>query len=601
MTKGESLLAILGLWGIIFAANCGYPPALLDDADTVHAEAAREMAQTGNWVTLYANKIRYLEKAPLMYWLVAASYKTLGVTEFSSRLPIALATLALMLATMMLGRYAFGEKAGFYSALALGSCVGIFLFTRVLWPDVLLTLFVTMAFYCFLRACEDGSRPRFAYGIYFFGALGVLTKGVIGAAFPAIIIIAFLLVTGEIRKLARLKLFTGSLLFFAIAAPWHIAAGLANPGSMMIATPSPAQSRGFFWFYFVNEHFLRYIGKRYPADYDTVPLPLFLSLHVLWLFPWSFFLPLAIRDLPRRVRNLDHEQKLLLFFAMWVVLIIVFFSFSTTQEYYTMPAYPALALLIGRAIAKREDQPDQAKRNRSLLMTQGALAVLGLLVFAAGVVAFIATRHIVVEGDISTTLGRNPEAYALSLGHVLDLTPGSLAALRMPVVGTALTFGLGTALALLLRARSKPAASNLCLAVMMAAFFFFAHKSLALFEPYLSSRPLAQAISREYKDGEMIVINGEYEGGSSLNFYTRQMVYILNGRSANLEYGSYFEDAPRIFLNDQDIARIWNEPARIYLFTEASDLAKLTAVLQGPALRFAESGGKVILTNHPSN
>ena len=101
----------------------------------------------------------------------------------------------------------------------------------------MLTLLITMAFYCFLRAIEDPRRSRFAYGIYFFGALGVLTKGLIGAAFPAIIILVFLLVTGEIRKLATLKIFTGSLLFLLVAAPWHIAAGLSNPGSLMIATP----------------------------------------------------------------------------------------------------------------------------------------------------------------------------------------------------------------------------------------------------------------------------------------------------------------------------------------------------------------------------
>jgi 4-amino-4-deoxy-L-arabinose transferase-like glycosyltransferase len=597
MTKPRYILAVVAFWGVVYLASSAYPPALLDDADTVHAEAAREMAETGNWVTLHANKIRYLEKAPLMYWLVAASYKITGVSEFSARLPIALATLGLMLATMMLGRFAFGEKAGFYAALAIGSCVGIYLFTRVLWPDVLLTLFVTMAFYCFLRASEDERRSRFAYGIYVFGALGVLTKGLIGAAFPAIIIGAYSLITGELLKLSRLKLLTGAVLFLAIAAPWHIAAGLANPGSLMVTTPSPAQGRGFFWFYFMNEHFLRYIGKRYPADYDTVPLPLFVGLHLVWLFPWSFFLPLAIKDFPHRVRKLEREQKLTLFLAGWAVLIIVFFSFSTTQEYYTMPAYPALALLMGRAIAKREERSNEAGGQRSLLISQAALTGFGVLVFAAGAYAFVMTRHMYVEGDISTALGRNPDAYALSLGHVLDLTPQSLAALRVPVVGTALTFGVFPALALLLRWKRKQFASNLCIAVMMAAFFYFAHNSLVVFEPYLSSRTLAEAINREYKDGEMIVVNGEYEGGSSLNFYTRKMVYILNGRSANLEYGSYFQDAPQIFLTTGDLARLWNEPARVYLFTDASRLAELTAALPRPAHRFAESGGKLILTN----
>jgi hypothetical protein len=117
----------------------------------------------------------------------------------------------------------------------------------------------------------------------------------------------------------------------------------------------------------------------------------------------------------------------------------------------------------------------------------------------------------------------------------------------------------------------------------------------------LPSRALAEAINREYKDGEMIVINGEYEGGSSLNFYTRRVVYNLNGRSANLEYGSYFQDAPQIFLTTGDLTRLWNEPARVYLFTDGSKLAELTAALPRPAHKFAESGGKLILTNHQSN
>ena len=603
MRNRNQVLALVALWGIIYLASCGHPPALLDDADTVHAEAAREMAESGDWFTLHANKIRYLEKAPLMYWSIALSYKVFGVSEFPSRLPIALATLGLMLATMLLGSFAFGDKAGFYSALCIGSCVGIFLFTRVLWPDVMLTLFITMAFYCFLRAGEDPRRSRYAYGIYFFGALAVLTKGLIGAAFPAIIILAFLLITGEARRLAQLKLFSGTLLFLFVAAPWHIAAGLSNPGSLMVGTPSPGQGRGFFWFYFMNEHLLRYIGRRYPADYDTVPLPLFLGLHVVWLFPWSFFLPLAIKDFPRRVRNLNREDRVTLFLVVWAVLVILFFCFSTTQEYYTMPSYPAFALLIGCALAKGEARLRAGGRESLLKATQLALACMGLIVFAVGAAAFWMTRHIAVEGDIATTLTRNPEAYALSLGHVLDLTAQSLAELRIPVVGTALTFLIGTVAALVLRRRGKHSASNLSMALMMAAFFFFARMSLAAFEPYLSSRALAEAIDREYVQGDVIVINGEYEGGSSINFYTRKMVYILNGRSANLEYGSYFEDAPRIFIDEEELAKIWAGSGRVFLFTDSSkpQLDVLTRVFESDRVYpVADSGGKLILTNQQS-
>ena len=603
---------LIGLWAAIYFINAPAPPALLDDADTVHAEAAREMAESNNFVTLYANRVRYLEKAPLMYWLVALAYKLLGVGEFATRLPVALGALALTLAVYFFGKHFFNRQAGFYAGLAIASCVGIFLFTRVLWPDVLLTCFITMAFYCFLRAGEsDVVNGRWAYGIYAFGALGVLTKGLVGAAFPAIIIAAYMLVTGEIRRLFQYRLLSGTLLFLLIAAPWHIAAGLRNPGSLMIGTPSPTQGRGFFWFYFMNEHFLRYVGKRYPVDYDTVPLALFLALHLVWLFPWSFFLPLAVKNVAGifqqgRIASLwrtafDRERRTLLFLALWAVLIILFFCFSTTQEYYTMPSYAAFALLIGHALAKAEGGWQAARGKRWLTVTQMMLTLLGLTIFIIGVVVYVKTRSLAVNGDLASTLTRNPEAYALSLGHVLDLTPQSLAALRLPVIGTTLAFGVGTLAALLFRRKAWHAAANLALAVMMAVFFFCARLALVQFEPYLSSRPLAEAINGAIKDGDMIVINGEYESGSSVNFYTRRQVFILNGRAANLEYGSYFNDAPQIFLDDDAIRSRWREGGRIFLVTDAAQLDELKRTLAAPVFTFAEAGGKLVLTNQEAS
>jgi predicted membrane channel-forming protein YqfA (hemolysin III family) len=241
-----------------------------------------------------------------------------------------------------------------------------------------------------------------------------------------------------------------------------------------------------------------------------------------------------------------------LFLALWAVLIILFFCFSTTQEYYTMPSYAAFALMIGHALAKAEGTWQATRGRRWLTVTQVMLTLLGLAIFIVGAVVYVKTRSLAVNGDLASTLTRNPEAYALSLGHVLDLTPQSLAALRLPVIGTTLAFGLGTLTALLFRRKAWHAASNLALAVMMAVFFFCARLALTQFEPYLSSRPLAEAINGAIKDGDMIVINGEYESGSSVNFYTRRQVFILNGRAANLEYGSYFNDAPQIFLDDDD-------------------------------------------------
>lgn len=262
-----------------------------------------------------------------------------------------------------------------------------------------------------------------------------------------------------------------------------------------------------------------------------------------------------------------------------------------------MPSYPAFALLFGSALWKAERTLSVRRTHTTLNVTQIVLACVGVVIFIGGATALLLTRNIVVKGDISSTLTRNPEAYALSLGHVLDLTPQSLVELRGPILGTALTFGLGTILALVLRRKQKHAASNVALALMMAAFFLCARISLGVFEPYLSSRALAETINRVYQPGDVIIINGEYESGSSINFYTRKTVHILNGRSANLEYGSYFADAPQIFINDQELANIWTGSERIFLFTDSAKVDELTGIVRGPVYPMAENGGKVILTN----
>ena len=129
------LLLLLGLWAVIYMTGLARP-ALLDDADTVHAEAAKEMLQRHDWVTLYVNGIRYLEKAPLMYWGVATSYTLFGISEWSTRFPLMLGVLAMILATYGLGRWTFGSEGGFDSALVLATALGPFLFTRFLIPDV---------------------------------------------------------------------------------------------------------------------------------------------------------------------------------------------------------------------------------------------------------------------------------------------------------------------------------------------------------------------------------------------------------------------------------------------------------------------------------
>src|SRR5947209_6527683 len=204
-------------WLIIYASSLFQPP-LLDDADTVHAEAAREMALRNDWVTLHINDgFRYLEKAPLMYWTVAASFKLFGVHEWSARLPIALGVLALLLVIYRLGRRIYGEEGGLYSALVLATGFGPFIFTRILIPDMLVALWLALGFDFFLTTLEQEKPSRWlCWGIAATMALNVLTMGLIGLVFPIGAIFVFLLLTGNLRHLLKLRIVSGFLVFLVI-------------------------------------------------------------------------------------------------------------------------------------------------------------------------------------------------------------------------------------------------------------------------------------------------------------------------------------------------------------------------------------------------
>src|SRR5512133_2310140 len=234
------LLAITLLWLVIYIPGLFRPP-LLDDADSVHAEAAREMVVRHDWVTLYANSIRYLEKAPLMYWGMAASFKLFGVTEWAARLPLALGALATLLATYALGRRACGGRAGLYAAIILATGFGPYIYTRILIPDLLVGLWLALGFYFFLETLDQPRPTRWAcWGLAASCALNVLTKGLIGLVFPAGVILAFLLLTRDLKHILKLRLFSSALVFLAIAAPWHILAGLYNSAQIATAARSAA-------------------------------------------------------------------------------------------------------------------------------------------------------------------------------------------------------------------------------------------------------------------------------------------------------------------------------------------------------------------------
>ncbi len=610
------LLVLLGFWFLLYSSFTLINPPLLDDADSVHAEVAREMVARHDYVTLYADGIRYLEKAPLLYWSMAASFKLFGVSELAARLPLALGVLALMLAVFVLGRQLFsqpeerGSTAGFYGALILLTSFGIFIFTHITIPDGLVCLWTTVAMACFWRSLEEAAegKPGWASALGFAAAcaLNVLTKGLIGVVFPVAVAVIFLLVTRNPRHLLRWHFAGGTAFFLLIAAPWHIAAALRNPsfgqpGSWLHSLqPTQGNVHGWTWFYFVNEHLLRYLNLRVPRDYDTVPLLLFWGLLFVWLMPWIAFVFKALGRVPWRAaagrRQLSRDQQAWTLLAIWALVPLVFFSFSTRQEYYVLPSLVPVALLIGGWLARDEEADPATDAGLAGRRIAFVLMVLGVLL--AGTAAFLALHapRPVAGLDLAAVLRQNPGNYALSFGHFLDLSGRAMGYFRGPLLDTAAALFVGTLGNFYYRLRGNARYANLFLAGMSGTFLLAAHLALQAFAPVLSSQQLAAAIHRDMQSEDVLEINGEYEAGSTMSFYLNRQARILNGRSANLWYGSYFPDAPHIFDDDASFTALWSGDRRVFLWTETDHVPNLAE----PKYVIAASGGKEIVSNQPN-
>jgi 4-amino-4-deoxy-L-arabinose transferase-like glycosyltransferase len=583
---------IVLLWAMVYVPGLFSPP-LLDDADSIHAEAARELTVRHDWTTLYIDGVRYLEKAPLLYWGMAASYTVFGARDWAARLPLAAGVLALLLATYSLGKRTLGERAGFWAALVLAVSIGPYIFTRILIPDMLVALWLTLGLNFFLRTLDEKTPSRLlCWGLAAAAALNVLTKGLIGVIFPAAIIGLYLILTGNLKHLLRMRLLSSFAVLLAIAAPWHIAAALANPPA--------GQSRGFLWFYFINEQFLRYLGKRIPPDYDTVPLLVFWGLMLVWLFPWSAFVIQSLAQVPCRWRQwrsgMNRQQRALLLYAIWAAAILVFFSFSTRQEYYTIPSLPPLALLIGGWLQQEEQSPAASKLRRSGRIGSTVLLVVAVVIFAIAMFLLLQSKSTPAGSDLADLLKKHPDEYALSLGHIFDLTPRALGLFRVPLAIFSISLLAGTLLNMLYRRRNFAQAGNWVLTIMMVFVLFAVHQGLVMFSPILSSKNLADAIEQEYRPGDLLVANGTYEDASSLNFYLRQPIHIVNSRDeGNMYYGALFPDAPSIFEDDASLQALWKGPKRVFLWVEEDHVPPF--IKQSGSYQLARSGGKLILMN----
>ena len=635
-----AVLLLLLTWASIYLLSLTSPP-LLDDADATHAQAAQAMLRTGDWVTLHVDGIRYLEKPPLPYWITAISLRLFGNNSFAVHLPLALTVLALAALAGVWGRHAFlkplaanapaitfgaqarwattsggketqGERTGFYAALFTLTSAGVFLFTRILIPDALLSLLLAFTLYAALRALElqTSKDNRWALAAWIALAAAVLTKGLVAMVFVFGAFALYLPLAGETRLWRRLHPLPGSLLFLAVAAPWHILAGLRNRGG--------ANGHGFFWFYFVNEHVLRFLGRRSPPDYNKLPTALYWSLHLVWLFPWSFFVPAAALTawqtrrrwwpaIGKAPRSFAGRSVLLL--VLFSALVLLFFSLSTNQEYYTFPVYLPLLLLTAATLSSSElatgITPEHQRVHRLVLLGQWAIFGVGLLAAGALAVALWTSRRLPYAPDIGNLLAhRGVGGYTLSMSHFFDLTGAAFAALRLPAALACLALSLGPAASLVLRLRNRAFAATVTLALSSTLFLVAAGIALRRFAPLLSSGDFAAVIqhletTHAIAPDTEVLLFGDQALGSSLPFYLQHPVELVDGRSTSMLFGSTFPDAPAIFLTHGQLQAAWGRGPRKLLFVPSEHRAEVETLLGRNAIPLYQSSGKTLLTDRP--
>jgi 4-amino-4-deoxy-L-arabinose transferase-like glycosyltransferase len=646
--NSRSLGIITLAWLILQFAGI-FSPGLLDDVDSVYIEIAREMVHRHDFVTPYIDGIRFFDKPPLMYWLAAGSMRIFGEHDWAARLPLCIAVLALFFAIYVLGLRLFSERGAFYSTLCFATAIGPYLYTRFFIPDILICLWMTLGVHCFLIALDRINSRRSALlpclGFAATLALNLLTKGLIGLVFPLGFVVLYLAFTRQLKLLLKLQIIPSTLAFLAIALPWHILAALRNPAiGMPPGNGLPARA-GWAWFYLYNEHFARFLGKRIPKDYGQTPVWLFWLYAFIWVMPWAAFLPAAfslLRGQLRRKRagvvsfaadgppaakaaileaasaTIKRERQAALTTTIWSLLVLLFFTFSNRQEYYSLPALPALALMIGGvlALADREHNihiqtsplsgstgsPLSALPVKAVLACHRWLLLPVACLVAATCAFFVITAPQPLPGtDLATLLSSNPELYNVSLGHLFDLTGPAMGLFRVPLIVVAIGMTVIGPVSYAMRRRGRAYAANLILAAGMTLCLLAAHEGLVRFNPILGSKPLAEAIvaaqAQHPEPNDLILLDGELTSGSTLIFYTRQPVHLVNGRVNGPWFGSFWPDAPPIFEDEATLRQLWAGPRRIFLMTQVPASRAINLQDFGPVHAIASSGGKTILVN----
>jgi 4-amino-4-deoxy-L-arabinose transferase-like glycosyltransferase len=523
------ILLALGL--LLFVPKLGMP--LLDPDEGLYADIAQAMVTRGDWVIPHLNGLPYLEKPPLYFWLTALTFELFGPSEWATRLWSAVSALGTVLLTWRIGRRLYGASAGLLAGVVVATVVGNALYVRRASTDQLFVFCLTLAIYGFLRDAERPDRGRARFLLFYVGAaLAVLAKGFIGVVFP-VLIVGLGLVTVRRLRWRELNLARGAALFAAIAVPWHA----------LVAWRSPA----LFNFYVVDNHLLRFLdARRYVEDDVPSSTLAFLIVSFLWAFPWSVF------ALARREPDRSPRARWRPVVAIWLVAIVGVFALSRFKhEYYALPAFPALAVLVGAAWTSGRDI------GRWLVIGLVGCGTVGLwaLWVGAGLTAAQALSGLAELNAYYRILRDQgapfPFPSARPFGQLLQ--------------GLGLVLLVGWGLATLCWFRTRRWAAFVALVGTASAITVLIFRLLDVVEPIHSVKETARAITEQAGAADVLVVEGTLEYSPALPFYTRRRFAMVNGALNYFSIVASLPEARGLFLNTADLVRLWEGPQRVFL------------------------------------
>jgi len=527
----------------------------LDPDEGLYADIAADMVRTGDWMLPRFNGLPYLEKPPLYYWVSALALLADGRAEWPLRIWSALAGLGTVILAWRLGRRLYDDRAGLFAGLALATTVGYALYVRKASSDLLFVFCLTLALYGFIRDAERPQRAGRRFLLFYVGvALALLTKGLIGVVFPAVVVAAALL---WVRRLhvRELNLGRGLAVFAAIAVPWHAVIAWRTPDLL--------------WFYLVDNQVLRFLNLRgFVEDDIPVTTAAFLVLSFIWFFPWSPFV--LARPAPGTTSGAAWRPVL----VIWALVVLLFFAASRSKlEYYALPAFPALAILVGAGWAAARDV------GRWLAVTFAGASLVGL---AAIVVGSRLTPEQALAG-----LAELNVYYRILLDQGLPFpfaSPAPFARL-LQALGVVLVAGSGIALACWWRGRPRVAFA--AVAAQGAAIAVLVVQLLHLVEPHHSVRPVADLLLAHTAAGDVIAHEGSLEYSAALPFYTGRRVVVVNGARGDLDIASRRPDAASFFLDTDGLRRAWQGPQRLFLVSQRPVERSVVATLPAGSVHVA--------------